>query len=108
MSGIAFNSKVCAGRSISVEKLEIPYCSSSFSGPEDFGGEMPTVFDIPINHIADMCLDITVEEDNIFEDTEFFGVNLISTTLQICPTNNEAIVGIIDTTRKYSSHHAHS
>ena len=59
---------------------------------------------IPINHIDDVCLTIPIEEDNIFEDTEFFAVNLISTDLQICPTNNEALVGIIDTTRKYSSH----
>ena len=94
--------------SLSVEKLEIPYCSSSLSGPEDFDGEENTVVVIPINHIDDVCLTIAIEEDNIFEDIEFFGVNLISTDLQICPTNNAATVGIIDTTRKYSSHHAHS
>ena len=71
---------------------------------------MNTAVEIPINHIDDVCLTITIdiEEDNIFEDTEFFEVNLISTALQICPTNNQALVGIIDTTRKYSSHHAHS
>ena len=64
--------------------------------------------EIPINHIDDVCCTIPIEEDNIFEDIEFFQVTLISTNLQICSTNNEALVGIIDTTRKYMGHHAHS
>ena len=72
---------------------------SSLSAPEDFDGRS-VVFDIPIN-IADVCLNIPIEEDNIFEDTEFFEVGLTSTSLLICATHRTALVGIVDTTRKY-------
>ena len=64
--------------------------------------------ELPINHIDDVCLTIAIEEDNIFEDTEFFEVTWTGTGVQICSTNNRALVGITDTTRKYMGHHIHT
>ena len=69
------------------------------SVPADFD-ERNIDFDIPMNNIADVCHNITIEEDNRFEDTEFAEVNLISTSLQICPTNSSARIRIADSTRK--------
>lgn len=57
-------------------------------------------FNVPINHLDDMCTNIEIKEDNIFEPAEVFAVALVSSNIMLCDDFTNEDVSITDTTRK--------
>lgn len=58
-------------------------------------------FNVTVNMTDDLCVNITILGDNIFEDAELFLVDVMSATVELCDSSF-AFVHIMDSTRKSS------
>jgi predicted AAA+ superfamily ATPase len=57
-------------------------------------------FNVPVGQTLDICVDIEIAQDIIFEETEMFFVNLTADNGLLCPTDTTGSVSIIDSTRE--------
>ena len=64
------------------------------------------MFDVPSNHDSDLCVNITIMTDNIFESAELFDVTLNSNDIILCQdedglsVSSTGLVSIVDATCK--------
>lgn len=70
----------------------------NYIAPEDYTA-VSVNFDIAVNMTDDVCVNITIEQDQIFEDSELFLVDVFSDTVEQCPSSF-AFVHILDSDSK--------